>query len=51
MDITVIFSRMKHDPGMAGTGYLQICKKNKGKLNIQWIVFIINAFDGSHFKC
>jgi len=35
---------------MAGTGYLQICKKNKGKLNIQWIVFIINAFDGSHLS-
>ena len=51
MDITIIFPRMKHDPGMAGTGYLQICKKNKGKLNIQWIVFIINAFDESHFKC
>jgi hypothetical protein len=50
MDITVIFSKMKRDPRMAGIGYLQICKKNKGKLNMQLIVFIINVFDGSHFK-
>jgi len=50
MDITVIFSKMERDSWMAGIGYLQICKKNKGKLNMQLIVFIINVFDGSHFK-